>query len=100
MDTYLTFQKIYSQKYSPEQNKITTKCYVVQVMNHGANSFYYSYHHNHSSIQFISLKEMIKLNFKIPAPVIIDPRKEVFPVASAPSRLALVKFACRKRQSV
>lgn len=35
----------------------------------------------------------------LPAPVIFDPLKDVFPVASAPSRLALLKFACRKQKS-
>jgi len=34
--------------------------------------------------------------YYIPAPVIFDPLKDVFPVASAPSKLALLKFACRK----
>lgn len=34
--------------------------------------------------------------FHIPAPVIFDPLKDVFPVARAPSKLALLRLAWRK----
>jgi len=37
-----------------------------------------------------------KVERAIPAPVMIDPLKDVLPVARAPSKLALVKLACSR----
>lgn len=44
--------------------------------------------------------KLLKCWFYVPAPFIVDPRNEVFPVARAPSKLALLKFACPKQNNI
>lgn len=46
------------------------------------------------TIENITIEQMFSV-FYIPAPVIVDPLKDVLPVVNAPSKLALLKFTCR-----
>lgn len=40
----------------------------------------------------------LSLTLELPAPLIVDPLKDVLPVARAPSRFALLRFAYRKKE--
>lgn len=40
----------------------------------------------------------LSLTLGLPAPLIFDPLKDVLPVARAPSRFALLRFAYRKKE--